>query len=703
MINSLFRQLSVHFFLVFFLSTIYTNSYGIVHTLTNFSGDNPPHKPASDLSGFHKHGQTFLTWQNVPDTNTYYNVYRSSTPITTASDLELSEYLGYTNGNSAKDYNLSRHDQTEVYLVIDSGAQPLSANTGLFVTTALSNGNFYYAVTSMAKENENTTVVPGINSLENPIPEFVEDPYPVYQQSRIINELQVDIYTTFTSMKYAIDQPLMNKAGFIAMDFAVYNNVTTMGLFPLKMRFHPGGSDFLENIATPRDSEITISPEDYFPSGNNSTWWGANENFDIYNDLKNEVPPISGINYNFGQQRLTHILNWAIRNLPVDSNKIYLEGTSFGAIGAYFYAMTYPENIAAVKLNSGSFNLAFDHDYIPYCSLNEGMPNRETGNRRFGTVSSNLITNLGYRTYDLLNGEWLCHTFREKDFPVIYSVNGKNDTLIGWTEKPIYYDSVNSNYVGGYYFYDGRNHAGEGGSWGDNNFDYFRYKKNVSYPAFANCTANEDYGDGHATDGAPFGSINGFLDYKADPEEDATHWKTTLFLRDLILNTEELYKAPNSCNADITPRRLQQFNPAVGDALIWTVTHKGLVIQSGTFTYNGGLITIPQITVYRDSVQLEIARENTGTSMDFTNSNLILYPNPFFDALYIRCEMPVSGDCSLKIYDLQGRLVQVLMTGTYSQGIYQHTWIPENESNGLYLIQFETADATETKQAILIR
>ncbi|MBA2421842.1 MAG: T9SS type A sorting domain-containing protein [Chitinophagales bacterium] len=699
----MFTRFPIALLLSLILATININGYGSIYHELNFS-DGSLHKPLSNLNGFHKHGQTFLTWQNLSDTSIYYKMYRSENPITSSDNLEQAEYLGYTNGNSAKDYNLSTHDQTEVYLVIDSGSPPLSANKGLFVATTLATGNYYYAVTSIEDGIENNAVMPGVNSLLNPIIEVVAAPYPVYQQTRIINALTVDIYTTFMSMKYAIGQPLMNKAGFIALDFALHKNVTASDDYPLKMRFHPGGSDFLESISMADESEITICPEDNFPSGNTSGWWGANENFDIYDELNNQEPLTSGINYNFSQQRLTRIIEWAKQKFPVDSNRIYLEGNSFGAIGAFFYAMTYPESIAAVKLSSGSFNLAFDQDYNPYCSLNQNKPNRESGDRRLGTINSNLMTNLGYLTYDLLNGEWISHTFSEKNFPMIYSINGKYDTLIGWTEKPIYYDSINSNNIGGYYFYDGRNHAGENGTWGDNNFDYLRYRKNVSYPAFSNCTANEDYGNGHAGDGAAFGSINGFLDYKNDPEDEPSYWKVTLFLRDLVLKSGEIYEAPKSCEADVTPRGLQQFHPAEGDLLNWTVTYKGQIIQSGTITYNGGLVTIPDVIVYGDSVEVEIAFQTTsGGQIEIINNNVFVYPNPFSQELYIRCEMAAPGDCSLKVYDLDGRLIQVLMDGTYSQGIYQHTWIPSNESNGLYLIKFETANVSETKRAVFIK
>jgi hypothetical protein len=265
---------------------------------------------------------------------------------------------------------------------------------------------------------------------------------------------------------------------------------------------------------------------------------------------------------------VTQLINWAIAHLPVDSNRIYLEGTSLGSIGAFFYTMLYPERIAAVKLSGSVFDLSFEDDYNPICTLNEGGGNRVSGNNRYGTISTNLMSNLGYPFYDVVNANWLTSTFIEKDFPIIYSINGKNDTIVGWTEKTIYYKSVNANHTGGYYFYDGRKHGGgDGVVWGDENFDIFKYSRNSSFPAFANCSANEDPGDGHATDGAPFGSVNGFLDWENDIVDDATKWTANLYLKDLKKFDHSTYPAPDFCTADVTLRRRQQFLPTAGETL----------------------------------------------------------------------------------------------------------------------------------------
>ncbi|HUM47980.1 MAG TPA: T9SS type A sorting domain-containing protein, partial [Chitinophagales bacterium] len=508
-------------------------------------------------------------------------------------------------------------------------------------------------------------------------------------------------------MKYAVDKPLMNKAGFVANDFALNRNNDT-GNQPLRLKFHAGGTDFLSIGLTSLGNEMVLNPEDYFPAGNNSAYWGSNENYDIYNNENNETPPVSGTDYNYTHQAINLILDWAVSNLTIDSNRIYLDGSSFGSIGAFFFAMTYPERIAAIKLSVGCFNLAFQNDSNQVCTLNAGNGNRTTGDQRMGTVSSNLATNLGYPVYSMLNGGWLANHFNSKNYPVIYSINGKRDTLVGWTEKTMFYDSVNAAHLGGYYFYDNRTHGGTGSTWSDNNFDLFRYRKNNSYPAFSDCSANEDFGNGSAESGAPFGSINGFLDWKDQITDETSKWETTVFLRDLKESSGAIYPAPSSCTVSITPRRLQQFKVTAGDALAWTITHGNQVVQSGNLYYTGGLITIPDITVFKDAVKFSLINQTLQDSIGFTTSSIIVYPNPFAFSTNIRWELPSSGKCSVKIYDVQGRWISTLADGEQSEGIHQVTWNAENPggapvTTGVYLVRLETGTNSETKKIIVQR
>ena len=668
-------------------------------------------QPINDLNAFHKHGQTWLTWENISDPNVFYKVYRSTFPVADSSQISLCEFLGWTNSESAIDHDLTAHDGTLTYLVIDSGSSPLPVGSGLFVATTLEDGNYYYTVTTVINDSEDRIMVPGSNSLLNPTLEMVREPLPVLQQIRFEESLPIEIYSIFTSMKYATGQPLMNEAGFMANDIAFFRNDAT-GRQALHVRFHGGGTDFLNNIIAVSDSEVNLNPEDYFPNRDYSGWFGTNEQYNIYEPTNLQGVPVSGINYNYSQQRLTHILHWAIKYLPVDSNRIYFEGTSLGTIGAYFYAMTFPDQIAAVKLTASCFNFAFQNDYNPYCTLNAGNSNRVKNNKKFGTVMDNLPTNTGINTFDLFNGGWLCHTFNDKNYPLIYSINGKYDTILGWTEKTIYYDSINANHLGGYYLWDGRNHGTLNATWADDNFDLFRYCRNLSYPAFAHCSTNEDYGDGHAGDGASFGSINGFLEWDPNVYEDTANWKATIFMKNLREVDSIEYIAPETCTVDVTPRRKQHFFPVTGDSLAWYNWHHGQLIQSGSMIYDSGIIVIPQVMVYKDTIELELVNESiinsTNSFFGERNISLSIFPNPFWLSTIIQFKLPKAEECVVEILDLKGVTVKRMAMHNLEAGIHNVNWDgTDNRGNrlnaGVYIVRLLSQSASITEKALVTR
>ncbi|MCY7411061.1 MAG: hypothetical protein LH473_12380, partial [Chitinophagales bacterium] len=557
------------------------------------------------LTGFYRHGQVFLTWQNVSNLSTYYKVYRSTSPITSSSQLGTCEYLGYTDSYSSKDISLSAQDSTTKYLRIDSAGIPLPSTTGLFVATTLVNGNYFYAVTTLLSSVEDVTVTVSSNSLTSAITELVNKPMPVYQEYRIISKDTVEIYTTFLSSKYAIDSPLMNNAGFMDFDFAVARNHPDGTLRPIRIRLHGGGALFLEKMAVFTENEINLNVEDKLPSGEKTGFWGLNSNFNIYDDSYN-TPWKDGVNYNHTQRRIIDAVDWAIANLQVDTNRIYLESSSMGSPGAYFMGVTYPERFAAINLSAGLFNFAFDSDYQSNCSMNTNKSNRKEGDDRFGKIGTNLPSNLSIGTYQALNGGALIHLDPNRDYPFFYSINGKKDKVMGWTEKTFYYDSVNNNYAGGWYFYDQRQHNGLDGIWDGNNFDMFRYSKAISYPAISNCSLNEDWGDGDGSSGDSYGTVNGSIDWLPPSKDNATNYEIKLFIRDLSKSDGTFKVYADSCTATIVPRRLQGFHVATGATVYWSITHKGNVIQSGSIVKENGIMIFPLIKIYKDSVLFKL-------------------------------------------------------------------------------------------------
>ncbi|MDI6841005.1 MAG: C25 family cysteine peptidase, partial [bacterium] len=83
-------------------------------------------------------------------------------------------------------------------------------------------------------------------------------------------------------------------------------------------------------------------------------------------------------------------------------------------------------------------------------------------------------------------------------------------------------------------------------------------------------------------------------------------------------------------------------------------------------------------------------------------------PNPFNKATAIRYELPVRSKVSIKIYDITGSLVRILVDGIHRAGYYMVTWdgrddVGKKLAAGVYFYQINAADFISIKKAILIR
>src|SRR5205085_362332 len=104
---------------------------------------------------------------------------------------------------------------------------------------------------------EDTAILVGTNSLSLPIAETISKPQPVLQETRTIDGKPVEIYADFMSSRVVLNGPLRDKAGWLGYDFAMYRNNATSPQ-ALHVRFHAGGSDFLDNITHVSDKELNM-------------------------------------------------------------------------------------------------------------------------------------------------------------------------------------------------------------------------------------------------------------------------------------------------------------------------------------------------------------------------------------------------------------------------------------------------------------
>ena len=80
-----------------------------------------------------------------------------------------------------------------------------------------------------------------------------------------------------------------------------------------------------------------------------------------------------------------------------------------------------------------------------------------------------------------------------------------------------------------------------------------------------------------------------------------------------------------------------------------------------------------------------------------------VYPNPFTSVLSVSFNLPEAGEASLTVFDLNGRVVDVLGDGLYSEGEHTLQWAPVGISSGCYLVRLTTADDSVIKNIVLIK
>jgi hypothetical protein len=79
------------------------------------------------------------------------------------------------------------------------------------------------------------------------------------------------------------------------------------------------------------------------------------------------------------------------------------------------------------------------------------------------------------------------------------------------------------------------------------------------------------------------------------------------------------------------------------------------------------------------------------------------YPNPFNPNSMINFSIPSSGLVTLKVYDLIGKEVAVLLNEVKEPGTYNVNFNAENLSSGIYLYKLQTGIYAATRKMILLK
>jgi hypothetical protein len=105
-----------------------------------------------------------------------------------------------------------------------------------------------------------------------------------------------------------------------------------------------------------------------------------------------------------------------------------------------------------------------------------------------------------------------------------------------------------------------------------------------------------------------------------------------------------------------------------------------------------------------------IGIENSGTTIPKVFALKQNYPNPFNPITYIKFDIAKKNQVKITIFDIQGKLVCILVDEEMEPGSYKTDWNAVNYSSGVYIYRIETrqagsstGDFVNTKKMVLIK
>lgn len=544
---------------------------------------------------FCRGGQVFLHWAD-PDTQYIrYHIYRSSDVIDNNSISQAQLIDGNVPLNSAKDaaatsaaFRRGEPDPDRGYRIFDL-AEPLDKRDGLKVITVDAPADRYYAVVGVNSDGtEDLNIVVGQNSLSSAIHETSGNAVPVLDEKGVQNVSGYDYpWETYTWFKRNDESLFDGEATKITITLPKPN---LSGKYATMLYLHAINGT---NRIQPWWNLIIISPMDCSPNlphGGNSWWYGYCSTY----------PSLSGTVINYTENMLLHMLGWAKSSFPIDEDRVTVSGGSMGGTGALSFGLRHPELFSSICAT------------VP--QVNPGLPDigwSQTQLRNiWGSLAANLPSDEGVGVWDRQNSTAYV-TNHPEDIPFIKVQNSKNDDTLKWFQVPQFYYNLNEN-----------RHAfiaawGQGGHVNSSSglppeytgFDvYTKIKRSQSYPAVSNSSSNNNPGNGDPSQGDSVGQMNAGYDWQIRTDTPTT-WVADI----------KYTVSGGTPTADISPRRLQQFDFASGDRLayIFTEIATGQVIAGGYVTaQRGRFVTVPNIPFANEYRRLTIRKTSGQTIPD---------------------------------------------------------------------------------------
>jgi hypothetical protein len=671
-----------------------------------------PGGPVADhvqaIAASHRDGQTFVRWSALPGKGWKYRVYSSPAPILSAADLAGAALEATLGDSTACDARLSRVMGQVYGYRIDPGGPELDPGSGLFVRTVPASGTSYYAVTSQAGSfGEDAFVTAGENSLSQAVEETLAVPRPVYQRSLAVVPQPLEVWTMWASPVATALMPAMANVPGMAFDLGLIRG--TEAAAPLVVHFHHWGGSLLDGAGGIGVSgEWVLALDDQLPNGEATFWYGYHQNYDVHS--REGVPPTSGDVIAYTARRVDWTLDWALKEFPIDTTRVFAYGYSMGAIGSSELAFRRPGRLAGAMCVIGHFDFSYVTDPDPESGFNPGGTWRSLTDRMWGPVTANLPSDEGAPAFEQLNATLIASSSAAHDLPPMLIFNGRKDLSMGWSEKVPFWSAMQAHHRGSYFFWDNRDHSAVGAVWGPMQTPLYldRFRTDRSFPALSNCSADGVLGDGSPASGDSIGTLNGFVEWDPNLLDQTDGWSVTLRLRSLA-RTTGMVAPPESATVDLTPRRVQHFLPAP----FATVPYRVVRLSDESVLRRGDVQADSLSVVTLEAVPIPL----TGCRVEIGVPALAgVTPRPSPPALRLSCvspspagrlrptvQWPAAVESRLDLVDVSGRRVLTLFQGVPPGGEARYDAGPATLAPGLYFLSARSGSQVQSRRVVLLR
>ncbi len=107
------------------------------------------------------------------------------------------------------------------------------------------------------------------------------------------------------------------------------------------------------------------------------------------------------------------------------------------------------------------------------------------------------------------------------------------------------------------------------------------------------------------------------------------------------------------------------------------------------------------VSIYVHFLELQVGIEENETDVP-SKLTFNLFPNPAADHAHISFTLPVSGNVSLKLFSVDGRLVKIVENGHKPAGVYAADLRTSELVNGTYFLVLDTEVGKQTRSLVVV-